>query len=239
MSVERPEYVPWYPSRWLIGTMDLSADAEFVFFRLCMRAYESWSASVVGSDRRLATFCKMDLPRYCEALSELAECGKVTVHVGAVDVHSVGKYIKETDDRFEARRDRTRAATEARRSTSANVTKPNERDEGDKGEEGDKVKKEGPIGSRLPPDWIPEPLSAEFVKALGLTQREIANELQKFIDYWAAKAGKDGRRADWQATWRNWLRKAAEYKGRPGAGNAGKPGSLFEVGRRMMEEQDQ
>lgn len=27
-----------------------------------------------------------------------------------------------------------------------------------------------------------------------------------FRDYWIAKPGKDGRKADWQATWRNWVR---------------------------------
>lgn len=29
---------------------------------------------------------------------------------------------------------------------------------------------------------------------------------QRFRDYWIAKPGKDGRKADWLATWRNWVR---------------------------------
>lgn len=29
---------------------------------------------------------------------------------------------------------------------------------------------------------------------------------QRFSDYWQSKAGKDGRKLDWTATWRNWCR---------------------------------
>jgi hypothetical protein len=35
-------------------------------------------------------------------------------------------------------------------------------------------------------------------------------EHAKFVDYWTAKSGKDATKADWVATWRNWMRKAHE-----------------------------
>jgi hypothetical protein len=35
-------------------------------------------------------------------------------------------------------------------------------------------------------------------------------EHRKFSDYWRAKAGKDSTKLDWNATWRNWIRRAAE-----------------------------
>ncbi len=38
-------------------------------------------------------------------------------------------------------------------------------------------------------------------------------ELLKFIDYWTAKSGQNATKLDWMATWRNWMRKAAEYTG--------------------------
>jgi hypothetical protein len=40
-------------------------------------------------------------------------------------------------------------------------------------------------------------------------------ETEKFIDYWQAKAGKDACKADWVATWRNWMRRAAEQQPAP------------------------
>lgn len=35
---------------------------------------------------------------------------------------------------------------------------------------------------------------------------DAATVAESFRDYWTAKPGKDGRKADWQATWRNWVR---------------------------------
>lgn len=40
-------------------------------------------------------------------------------------------------------------------------------------------------------------------------------ETQKFVDYWRGKSGKDAAKADWPATWRNWMRKAHEGNHRP------------------------
>lgn len=45
-------------------------------------------------------------------------------------------------------------------------------------------------------------------------------ETERFCDHWRAKAGKDGRKLDWIATWRNWMRTAEDRQGprdRPGA----------------------
>ena len=35
-------------------------------------------------------------------------------------------------------------------------------------------------------------------------------ETQKFVDYWKAKSGANATKVDWLATWRNWMRNAAE-----------------------------
>lgn len=60
--------------------------------------------------------------------------------------------------------------------------------------------------SRLPPTWSPAPDPVTH----GLPEARVASELDKFRDYWHAKAGKDATKRDWQATWRNWVRKAIE-----------------------------
>jgi len=36
------------------------------------------------------------------------------------------------------------------------------------------------------------------------------DEHAKFCDYWRAQPGAKGRKSDWPATWRNWMRRAAE-----------------------------
>ena len=69
-----------------------------------------------------------------------------------------------------------------------------------------------PSGSRLPPDWEPFEADIEFAK----TKRPDLDwkaEAEKFRDYWRGVAGADARRADWPATWRNWIRRADAPKG--------------------------
>jgi hypothetical protein len=65
------------------------------------------------------------------------------------------------------------------------------------------TKKEAePRATRIPPNFNPEP---EPDAERGIDRR---TELLNFRDYWTAKAGKDGAKLDWQATWRQWARKA-------------------------------
>lgn len=49
-----------------------------------------------------------------------------------------------------------------------------------------------------------------FAAQQGLTNGRATAELAKFRDFWAAKTGADATKADWQATWRNWVRRAVE-----------------------------
>jgi uncharacterized protein YdaU (DUF1376 family) len=38
---------------------------------------------------------------------------------------------------------------------------------------------------------------------------------ERFADYWRGKPGKDGRKLDWEATWRNWVRDERAPKANP------------------------
>jgi hypothetical protein len=70
-------------------------------------------------------------------------------------------------------------------------------------------------GSRLSTEWLPS--SASIAKA-----REDAPavdhqaEHATFVDYWIAQPGQRGVKTDWDATWRNWMRrKQGDVKTRP------------------------
>lgn len=65
---------------------------------------------------------------------------------------------------------------------------------------------EAAAGSRLPADWKPSPEDAEYCKTERPDLRP-SSVAQNFYDYWIAKPGKDGRKTDWPATWRIWVRK--------------------------------
>ncbi|CDO46792.1 DUF1376 domain-containing protein [Bartonella henselae] len=62
-------------------------------------------------------------------------------------------------------------------------------------------------GCRLPEDFEPD---YDFAIAEGLPPKRVKVEIAKFRDYWRSKSGANATKIDWQATWRNWVRKAIE-----------------------------
>lgn len=77
---------------------------------------------------------------------------------------------------------------------------------------GTSSRKRSDRATRLPDDWRPTP-EPELVAAIG-GQTAAQREFERFGDYWRAQGGQKGRKTDWQATWRNWLRKAADDRDR-------------------------
>ena len=59
--------------------------------------------------------------------------------------------------------------------------------------------------SRLPADWSASADDIEFCKAERPDLVPAQTE-QRFRDYWIAQPGVKGRKTDWPATWRNWVR---------------------------------
>jgi len=60
--------------------------------------------------------------------------------------------------------------------------------------------------SRLPKDWT---LPEEWRRHCAETRPDLDPEAvaEGFRDHWLAQPGKDGRKADWLATWRNWVKR--------------------------------
>ena len=63
-------------------------------------------------------------------------------------------------------------------------------------------------GSRLTDDWHPSETDHQFARNEGLTDDDIKREADRFRDYWLAVPGQRGRKRDWAATWRNWVRRS-------------------------------
>lgn len=70
-------------------------------------------------------------------------------------------------------------------------------------------------GSRLPADWEPGDAGMAFAAQQGLINGKAQAELAKFRDHWSAATGQSASKADWQATWRNWVRRSVERSGGP------------------------
>lgn len=60
-------------------------------------------------------------------------------------------------------------------------------------------------GTALPADWkLPDEWRVWAIQNRG--DIDVDTVADSFRDYWVAKPGKDGRKTDWLATWRNWVR---------------------------------
>ncbi|MGK5049505.1 hypothetical protein ACQ4WP_26955 [Janthinobacterium sp. GB4P2] len=92
--------------------------------------------------------------------------------------------------------------------TERSQTQPNAREDKtreDKEKKEPKSKAEAARASRLPADWRPDDADIAFCKTErpDLRPSVVAST---FFDYWIALPGAKGRKVDWSATWRNWVR---------------------------------
>lgn len=70
------------------------------------------------------------------------------------------------------------------------------------------ARKRATNGTRIP---IPFPLTDDMRKwAQTNTPTVPQSEHDRFVDYWVAQPGQKGIKTDWPATWRNWMRTAAD-----------------------------
>ena len=65
-------------------------------------------------------------------------------------------------------------------------------------------------GSRLDRDWQLPDRWRDWSRTTfpQTTAERVTAEAETFRDYWISAPGQRGRKADWEATWRNWCRKA-------------------------------
>jgi hypothetical protein len=66
-------------------------------------------------------------------------------------------------------------------------------------------------GTRLPADWTPKALPDELGKAVAQwPSGAVEREIDRFRDWAVSATGSVAVKSDWDAAWRNWLRKADE-----------------------------
>lgn len=82
-------------------------------------------------------------------------------------------------------------------------------------------------GTRLPADWYLPKAWGEWALEQGMDVETIRAEADKFRDHWHSQSGQRGVKADWEATWRNWCRKAMENRSRGRRGNGENRTSRF------------
>lgn len=91
-------------------------------------------------------------------------------------------------------------------------------------------------GTRLPDDWSLSVDLGNWAMTEGLTREQVMREAETFRDYWVSKPGAGGRKSDWGATWRNWIRKSGEYRRGGNHGERQHRETPFQASLREAEE---
>lgn len=107
----------------------------------------------------------------------------------------------QSESRAKAKTNQTASKTEA------SIPKPISKEK----DPSDPKKKSGSKGTRLSDDWVlPDDWARWAIEDQGVTPAFVRAEAEQFRDYWLSVAGQKGVKANWLATWRNWIRRAAK-----------------------------
>lgn len=211
-------FIKFYPGDFLAGTSGLSPAERGVYITLLCLIYEM-DGKIARDDARLARRCGAPKATYVRILEELIEQGKITESDGLLSNKRAEKALVD-------RQNRTRNATHAAQSrwdAQGEKTQENQQadDAGampeqcvaDASQKPDtrEVKRETKVspkkGVRLDPNWTLPKHWADWASEQGVSEIESRREALRFKDYWIGVAGQKGVKLDWEATWRNWMRK--------------------------------
>ena len=231
-------WMPLYVADYLADTAHLTAAQSGAYLHLIM-AYWRAGGPLRLDDGALARTARMTPTEWSEAAGVVLAFFRQ--EDGALHHGRIEHELAEAAAMYEARRKRTEAATAARaaRNVTTNVTSdvttnvtltqpqsqpqppfPMERDTVEvplsPGGSGGTRAERADRGARLPADWAPTEDDRGFAASLGVA---VEREAASFRDYWHAKPGADGRKTNWSATWRNWVRRTSERKQGNGTGS--------------------
>ncbi len=207
-------YIQWHIGDFLGDTMDMCPATVGAYMRLLMAHYKNGERGIPNDDAKLRRIVACDgrvwarikkdvLDKFevngewlvhKRVLEECAKCNKrnskpTQLNTGSATLNGNSAPCKPLKNKEVA-------------PTITNNQEPITKD------------KKNPTGSknatRLPPRWeLPEDWG-DWALGQGLGMDEILNEEEKFRDYWIGVGGAKGRKRDWQATWRNWIRRRKE-----------------------------
>lgn len=211
----------------------LSNGEEFkAAFALWMRAWKQTPAGSLPDDDRVLSAFSGAGKRWLK-VREMALRGFVKCSDGRLYHQYLCEDVVRAAAKMAERRDRTKAATEARkreRDVGRNVERdvaqmPDvtsshiERDQGqgqgqgfkeEEDEQGAPPNDDAPIsksnrGTRLPHDWALPEKWGTWAIGRGASIEMINHEAEIFANYWPSQAGAKAVKLDWFATWRNWM----------------------------------
>jgi uncharacterized protein YdaU (DUF1376 family) len=208
-------FVNFYTSDFLAGTSGLTASTKGIYITLLCLMYEA-EAPLSQSWETLARRCGCTLPAFQKAIETLQDDGKVVVS-------DAGLWSPKCEKHITLRRERqssAKAAAEKRwgkdkqnqRAADASAMPKQCKPKPEPDIREAKASLPRKRGTRLPDNWVLPREWGQWAVIEGWAETVIRSEADKFRDYWIGRSGKDATKADWQATWRNWMRNSKAPK---------------------------
>lgn len=263
---ERPFYKR-YPSDFIAGTIGLSLEEKGAYSLILDLLYDRWSP-IPDDPRYIAGVCGVSVRRWNAIRSKLIEAGKIIIHDGHIDNHRAEKErenelkrakersesgakggkksaenkpdVNETNDLDQAKLGHTHAFQKPEVRIPLSSLRSERERAPEKNLDREKKKPNPKNAARLPENWRPSEADVCFAQREGLGSSRIQREADKFRDYWIQQPDAKARKKDWSATWRNWIRNAADGYGSraPPASSKGGNNGMLEAIRKAREHQE-
>lgn len=221
MSKPRIPYFDFYPADFMHGIRGLTAQEVGIYTMLLCRIYEE-NGPVEYHPARLATYCGSRESTFVKAFDRLVDLGKLVVTDGCFMNPRAEREIESRKSKLENNSRAGKISAEKKQQKQAGASTTVQRAVNHTDTDTDTVEKEEANasskkrGSRLTAEWQLPKTWGEWAVSEGLADPEVRIEADKFRDYWTSTAGKSAVKLDWQATWRNWVRKAISDRSRTG-----------------------
>lgn len=209
-------FFQFYPSDWLAGTRGLTAAETGIYITLIALMYEA-EEPIPHEKKRLARLCGTTPATFEKVAKCLVESGKITLDDRGFFNRRVEIEIKKREEKRQTASESAKARwqkeqqnqqpDDANASNSQCVRNANQKPDTRVKKKEEAIASSKKAGSRLADDWQPDTV---FARQEGLSASDCTREADRFRDYWRSQPGQKGVKLDWDATWRNWVRKAVE-----------------------------
>lgn len=209
-------YVPFYPSDWITGVADLTPSEAGVYINILAMIYDA-GEPIKADFSRMSRRMNCTKGTLTTIVIGLCAAKKLTMKDGFISNKRAEKELAKRTKKAES------AAASARDRWSKNEAKSNDDScerianasktqcylelelELDKKKEDTNVSSKEKRGTRIKPDWKPSPQDIQYAFKKGLSDDATREQAERFRDYWISKAGPNGVKLDWAATWRTWI----------------------------------
>ena len=213
------EYYKFEIANWDEGTAMLTLEQEAAYLRV-VNAIRLKDQALTFNMFALCGLWRCNERKAKRLLDELIAAGKLRIEDGKI---INDKAVEDASTLRRLRADRasagSRGGIESGKSRSKSLenketaeaiasTREEKRREEKKEREANASPKK--VGSRISADWALPSEWLDWAVGQGMSAQAAQDQGERFRDYWIGRAGKDGVKLDWQATWRNWIRKALE-----------------------------